>query len=118
DLRGSLSRGVFRIQQLSLATSSLQLYVDGNVSLQGRLDLNVLARTQGMEAPNLPFLRLLGLRIPVTGAIPITLVIEASNYLANRLIHLHVGGTIRSPTIQVKPVPLLTQEAVRFFVNR
>jgi hypothetical protein len=29
-----------------------------------------------------------------------------------------VAGTVRSPVIQVNPLPLLTEEAVRFFLNQ
>jgi hypothetical protein len=64
------------------------------------------------------FLRLLGLRIPAAGPIPVSLLLEASTYLSNRTIHLRVTGTVRSPVVQVQPVALLSDEVVRFFINR
>ena len=41
---------------------------------------------------------------------------RASSYLSYRVIHLRVTGTLRSPTVRVEPIRLLTQEAVRFFL--
>ena len=54
---------------------------------------------------------------PAAGPMPINLLAQASTFLANRLIHLRVTGTVRSPTIQVEPIALLAEEAVRFFLN-
>jgi hypothetical protein len=116
-VRGRLSRGVFRIQRLNLEGTYGQLFVEGTVSLQGRLNLDVLANTSNF-GPNTPALRLLGLRIPAVGPLPLSLALEARDYLSNRLIHLRVSGTVRSPTIAVEPLSLLTEEAVRYFLNR
>ena len=63
-------------------------------------------------------LRLLGLRVPQVGVIPISLVQEASGLLSSRLINLQVSGTARNPAIRLRPVPLLAEEAVRFFLRR
>ena len=43
---------------------------------------------------------------------------ETSNLLANRVIYLEVTGTVRNPVIRVRVLPLLSEEAVRFFLNR
>jgi hypothetical protein len=58
------------------------------------------------------------LRIPLTGAVPVSLLLQASDYLSNRLIRLRVTGTVRSPVVTVEPITLLTEEAVRFFLRR
>jgi hypothetical protein len=116
-VRGRLSRGVFRIQRLNLEGTYGQLFIEGTVSLQGRLNLDVLANTSNF-GPNTATLRLLGVRVPAVGPLPLSLALEARNYLSNRLIHLRVSGTIRSPTITVEPLSLLTEEAVRYFLNR
>jgi hypothetical protein len=116
-LRGRLARGVFRIQRLSLEGTYGQLFVEGTISLQGRLNLDVLATTTNL-GPSTPALRLLGLRVPAVGPLPLSLALEARNYLSNRLIHLRVTGTVRSPTITIEPLSLLTEEALRYFLNR
>jgi hypothetical protein len=117
DLRARLDRGIVRIQRLALTGSSLRLFAEGTVTLEGRLSLEVTALT-GQVGVNPRFLRLLGLRIPAVGPIPLGVLLEASTYLANRSVHLRVTGTVRSPTIQVEPVSLLSEAAVRFFVNQ
>jgi translocation and assembly module TamB len=117
DARARLDRGVVRVQRLTLSGSTLQLLIEGTLTLAGRLDLDVTANT-GVVGVNPPALRLLGLRIPALGPIPVSLLLEATTYFSNRLIHLRVTGTVRSPSVQVEPMSLLTEEAVRFFVNR
>ncbi len=91
--------------------------MNGTVTLQGRLSLEVTARS-GNVGVNPAFVRFLGLRIPAVGPLPVALLMEASTYLSNRLVHLRVTGTVRSPIITIEPLSLLTEEALRFFVNR
>src|SRR5262249_50429730 len=111
------SRGVFRIQRFTLMGRFAELVIEGTVTLAGRLDLEVTARTGNLGVSPVA-LRLLGLRLPAAGPIPLGLINEASGYLANRVIHLRVTGTVRSPVVQAQPVRLLTEEAVRFFLTR
>jgi translocation and assembly module TamB len=117
DLRGRLSRGVFRIERVTLSSPAMQLIVEGNVTLAGLLDLEVTAATGGSFC-NSRVLQLLGLRLPAIGPLPLTLIVDASAFLANRVVHLRVTGTYRNPVVQVVPTALLTQEAVRFFISR
>jgi len=95
----------------------MQIFLDGTVTLQGRLGLNVTAYT-GQRGPNPQALRLLGLQLPVRGPIPVELLLRANNYLSNRVIHLRVNGTIRNPSVSIEPLPLLAEEATRFFLTR
>jgi hypothetical protein len=117
DLRARLERGNLRVQRLTLTGTNLRLLAEGTVTLEGRLALEVTALT-GQIGVNPRFLQLLGLRIPTVGPIPLSLLLEASTYLANRTVHLRVTGTVRNPSIQVEPVSLLSEAAVRFFVNQ
>jgi translocation and assembly module TamB len=117
SLRGRLAGGVVRIEQLTFARSVMQLFINGTITLQGRLNLDVTANT-GTVGANPTFLNFLGLRVPTTGPIPVALLLEASTYFSNRLVHMRVTGTVRSPIITVGPISFLTEEAVRFFLNR
>jgi translocation and assembly module TamB len=117
DVRARLARGIVRIERMSFAGTWLQVFIEGTVTLQGRLNLEVTANT-GQLGASPSFLRLLGLRLPVAGPIPVGLLLQASTYLSNRVVHLRVNGTIRSPIIRIEPVALLTDEVVRFFVNQ
>src|SRR5262249_4178082 len=116
DVRARLERSMIRLERLRLISPTVQLIVEGRISLTGRLDLEVTAHTGPLGA-NLPALRLLGVSVPATGAVPLVLAIRPTTLLANRVIHLHVGGTIRSPAIRVDPLAILTDEATRFFLN-
>ena len=116
DLRARLDNGMFRIQRLALEGPNVQMYVEGTVSLEGRLNLQVMAQTGAFGID--PRLRLLGVRIPVAGPVPLVVFQEASTLLSNRVIHLHVTGTLRSPHIRVLPLAVFTQEALRYFVRR
>ncbi len=115
DLRGALAGGVFRIDQLSLVGDLARLFINGTVTLQQRLNLDVVANTQQLGMDPLA-LRVLGLSLPAVGPIPLSLINQASAYLSNRTIRLRVTGTIRAPSIQVNPLPLLSEAAVRFFL--
>jgi hypothetical protein len=112
-----LAHGLVRVQRLTLQGGLLNMIVEGTVTLEGRLNLEVTARTGSVFlAPSA--LRLLGLRIPAAGVLPASLILEASLLLANSVVHLRVTGSVRNPVVQVEPVRLLTEEAVRYFLSR
>jgi translocation and assembly module TamB len=116
ELRARLDRGVFRIQQLALEGGKLQLHVEGTASLEGRLNLSVVAKTGEVGAPGA--VRVIASRIPIAGPVPQLVLQEASGLLASRVINLEVTGTTHSPVIRLRPLPLLTDEVVRFFLSR
>lgn len=117
DVRGRLANGVFRVQQLALSSSFAQLVLDGTITLAGRLDLEATVRTVNLGvSPSA--LRLLGLRIPSIGPIPIGLILEITTALSNRILHYRITGTVRSPVVRVEPLRLLTEQAVRYFLLR
>ena len=115
ELRGRLSRGIFRIQKLNLSSRVVGLNVVGTITTTGRLDLEATAGT-GRLGVNANFLQALGVTIPAVGPIPVGVLLEVSAYLSNRVIHLRVTGTTRNPQVRTEPIRLLAEEAVRFFV--
>lgn len=117
ELKGRLSREVFRLEHFTLTSSVMQLIVEGNVTLAGLLDLDLTAGS-GDLLRNSPRLQILGLRLPAIGPLPLTLVAEASSFLAGRLVHLHVTGTFRNPVVRVVPTAVFSSEAVGFFLGR
>src|SRR5581483_8021610 len=101
-IRARLSRGVIRLERLSLTGTYVDLWVEGTATVQGRLNLVAVARTGTAETNSLPC-RLLLLRIPaVVGPLPLTLVVEASRYLANRTIQMSITGTFRNPVVRIQ----------------
>ncbi|MDB5311059.1 MAG: putative assembly protein [Gemmataceae bacterium] len=119
DVRGTLSRGVFRVQRLALANPSAQLFADGSITVKnGRLDLGVVAHT-GPVGPQAAGFRLLALRLPpMIGPIPVGLIRDVSTFVSNRTIRLTITGTVANPVVQVNTAALLSEEAVRFFLTR
>jgi translocation and assembly module TamB len=117
QLRGRLANGVFRVQGLSLSGNVLSLFAQGNVTTAGRLNLDVTATT-GLVGAGSGVLRLLGLRLPAFGPVPLSLLVEATSFFSNTSIHLIVTGTVRTPVVRIEPLSLLTDEAARFLLLR
>ncbi len=118
DVRGRLGNGLFRLERLALQNASAQFFADGTVTLAGgRLDLGVVANT-GQVGAGARGLRLLGLRIPAIGPVPIGLIQDVSAFVSNRTVRLTVTGTSSNPVVRVNTRALLTEEAVRFLVSR
>src|SRR5262249_10294318 len=117
ELTGRVSGGVFRISELTLENALTQLILSGTITVAGRLDLDVTAVTS-RAGMNPVLLRLLAQGLPPVGPVPVTLVLKASDLFAERMVHLRVGGTVRNPRVQVEPIRLLSEQAVRFFLTR
>jgi hypothetical protein len=116
EAKATLANGIVRVQRINL-TGSRQMFIDGTVTLAGRLDLDTTISTgpTGLLPTALVLLRP---RLSVLGPVPIGLIRDVSRLLANRTLQLHLGGTVRAPTVRLNPLPLLTEEAVRFFLGR
>lgn len=116
ELKGRLSGGVFRIAELMLESPLVQLILEGNVTVQGRLDLDVLAQTT-KTGLNPVVLRLLLKGLPPVGPVPLVVLLKANDLLSDRVIHLRVSGSLKAPRVQVEPLRLLSEQAVRFFLT-
>lgn len=117
DVQAVLSQGTWRLQKFYLYGKGLDLMAEGTVSLRGNLQLEVIARTgdYGIDSRLLQLAALL----PAAGnPVPVRIVTETSRVLANRVIRLAVTGTVRQPHVRFKPLELLSDEAVRYFLNR
>ncbi len=115
DIRGTLSRGVFRVQRFSLTGNYVQLFMQGTVTTAGLLNLQAIARV-GVLGANGPLAAIFGPRLLSAAAIPVSALTAGATLLAGQVIHFHVGGTVRSPVIQIQPLTTLTEEAFRFFL--
>jgi uncharacterized protein involved in outer membrane biogenesis len=113
ELHARLARSVVRIERLTFYQGPLQLFAAGDVTLQGRVQIDVTANTGKLTN----VAAALGWRVPVTGGIAREMLAKATTALSPRLLHLHVRGTLHEPTIQVVPLPLLTEQALRFFAG-
>ncbi len=117
DLRGRMTRGVLRIENLTLQGVNAQMFVEGTASLEGRLNLEVVARSGELGLPQIR-IGALAVRIPPVGPVPLLVLQEATALFANRVVYLNITGTVNDPVLRVRPLPILSEEAVRFFLNR
>jgi hypothetical protein len=117
NLVARLGSGTLRIQQMALQGANVQVFVDGTMTLQEQLNLHVIAKTGDVGWPTLR-LGPIGLRVPLAGPVPLLVLQEASNLLSNHVVYLDITGTPRSPVIRPRPLAILSEEAVRFFLNR
>lgn len=118
ELRGRLSRGVFRIERLALANSTSDLFADGTVTRAGKLDLSLVIRT-GDLGLNQSVLGKVGLLPSVfILPLPLTVVQDVTAILANRTVRLKVTGSLDSPQAQVNGTALLADEAIRYLLRK
>lgn len=114
ELRARLARGVVRVERLSLSSQNMQIYAQGSVSLAGRLNLSVVVNTGQINST--PAALLLAARLSTLLSPPVGLLLQANQLLSNQVVYLDVTGTVHSPTVRVRPLPLLEEEVVRFFL--
>jgi uncharacterized protein YhdP len=115
ELRGAISRGVVRLDRFSLEGNKTQVYVTGQATLAGRLDLEVTVNTGLLDRKSQAIVSLIG-QLSLFVVPEVTLLLEANQFLSNQVVHLTVTGSARSPTVRVRPLPLLGEEALRFFL--
>jgi translocation and assembly module TamB len=117
DVRATLSRGVFRVERLALVSPNAQLFAEGNITTAGRVDMAVVAHT-GTFGPESRAFRVLGLRLPAIGPIPVALLRDLGDLLSNRTVRLSITGTVSDPQVKVNVGALITEEVARFFLSR
>jgi hypothetical protein len=117
DFRARLANGVWRISQLTLESTYARLIIQGSMTVRGGLDLDVVARTSSLGGVNPVLLQAFLRRLPPVGPVPVGLIFQVTQLLSNRVIHARLSGTTRTPRIQIEPIRLLTEEAVRFFLT-
>lgn len=115
DVLATLSRGVLHIERLTLSGQKTQVYATGQASVGGKLGLEVTVKTNALS-PAAQGVASAATELALLAAPPLALVLEANQLLTNQVIHLQVRGTMRSPSIRIRPLPLLGEEAIRFFL--
>jgi hypothetical protein len=117
EIEAILNRGIWKLQKFTLTGNGLDLMATGTVSLRGQLDLDVTART-GRDRLSSRLLQLAAVLPLGSVGIPPTLATEATRLLADRLLYLEVTGTVQKPNVRLKPLRILSDEALRFFLGR
>ncbi|QDT14939.1 AsmA-like C-terminal region-containing protein [Alienimonas californiensis] len=115
ELAVRLRNSVARIERLTLSGPGIRLYATGTAALPaGRLDLEVVADTGPRDVTGDVLLRLVE---EAAGPTPVGFALRASRILRDRVVYLHVGGTVRNPRVQVQTGRQLQDEALRFLLG-
>lgn len=113
DLR--LAKGVISTTGIALESSRAEVFVRGRVYANQRLDLDVALQT-GNISPDFGLLELAGSPIAVLSVPGVAIVAQALDFLSNRVIYVHVGGTIRSPNFRLKTGQILQDVLLRYYL--
>ena len=122
EIHAALGRGVWRVQQLTLSGPSLDLYADGSMTLGGRLNMSVTARSGQRPAQTI-----LQRFVPATTLTTITptnlqlgrsALTDAASLLGSYVVYMEVNGTAKAPVVRLQTVRTLSEAAIRFFLFR
>ncbi|MCA9147931.1 MAG: hypothetical protein KDA92_01465, partial [Planctomycetales bacterium] len=115
--QGRFGNGMVHLDRVTLAAANVQVLAEGTATLQGRLNLEVMART-GETGPADKLLELADSPLLAAAPTPVALVAKANTALKDRVVHLRIGGTATSPMIRLEPGRQIGQDAIKFFVNQ
>lgn len=116
-IQGRLGNGIVNLDRVTMAAANAQLLAEGTATLQGRLNLQVMVKTDE-SGPADKFLELADSPLLMAAPTPIGLVAKANDALKNRVVHLRIGGTGARPVIRLEPGRQIGQEAIKFFMNQ
>ena len=116
-IQGRLGNGMIHLDRVTLAAANAQILAEGTATLQGRLNLQVMAKT-GETGPADKLLELADSPLLMAAPTPIGLVAKANTALKDRVVHLRIGGTAARPVIRLEPGRQIGQEAIKFFMNQ
>ena len=116
-LKARLARGRVKVEELRFAGPSFSVFAEGDYApLTERIDLEVTASTIEGTARNATRRIIVG---SLSSATPTTAAfVSATEFVSDRVIQFHVGGTIRTPNFSLRPCPTLRQEVVRYFLRQ
>lgn len=114
DLR--LNRGRIEVRRLNFHNSLARIAINGDVHLDGRLDLSVAAQVDQLNQPTLVE-ELAGSPLAGLGGNPAAFFASAADFLSNRIVFLRVGGTFARPQVRLDSPQQLREEAVRYFLQ-
>lgn len=115
-IQGRLSGGMLHLDKLAISQSNIHVLMDGDASLDGRLNFDVTAAT-GQQGPADGLLALADSPLMLAAPAPVALVLKANEAMKDRVVHVHVGGTASRPTLRLQPGKNLTQDTLRFFLT-
>ena len=116
EIKLTLNRGKISLKQLNFSSSFAKVAIDGNAFIDGRLDLNVAAQVETLNQPTLVD-ELLGSPLAQLSGTPTAFFARAAEFLSERVVFLHVGGTANRPQIRVDTRQQVREELTRYFLR-
>ena len=115
-LDGRLAGGLVYVDQLALSQSNIQVLMQGNSTLDGRMNFEVTASTQ-QSGPADQILAFANSPLMLAAPAPVALIAKANEAMKDRVVHVHIGGTAARPTLRLQPGKQLSQDTLKFFLK-
>ena len=114
--RGQISGGVAQIDEFYLSSPQLKVYAQGGIALVGqRMGMEAVVSTgnfgANQAAQQYVQTALLGTLTPVG------LFLQLNRFLSNRTIYVDIGGTVSRPSVRLRPLETLRDEAARYLIS-
>ncbi len=113
DIR--LNNGIISTPGFTLQSDQAELFITGKANINQRLDLDVALQT-GNIIPNFGLNSLIGSPVAYLTAPGASILLESAEFLSNRVIYLHVGGTFRSPHFRLRTDQIVRDELLRYYM--
>lgn len=117
EIKAQLTHGLARIEKLSLKSDVIRMFLDGTVTIPSqRIDLSTSVYTGNLVGgaclPGLVGLSASSTQVPLASQL-----VAITNRLSPFLMHFQITGSLRTPTVQIRPLSALSAEAARFFAR-
>ena len=115
DIDIRIRHGVVSIEGLPFHSANAELFVNGKIQENQRLNLNVVVQTGAIQS-DFGLNQFLDSPIANLAAPGASALSRASEYLADRVIYVHVGGTVRRPVFRLRPGRQIVDQLLRYYL--
>ncbi len=112
DLRNSN----IKVHQVAFADDLVQVLMDGNMRLNGRLDLAAIVHVG--QNNNDPIRTILKSPLLASSSPPIALIAQFDRLISDRLLFFKISGTFERPRVQIETTKILRQESLKFILEK
>jgi len=116
DIYLQLDNGRVEVKNLNLSSSLANVAIAGFIFVDGRLDLEVAGRIERFNQPTL-IEQLAGSPLTLIRGTPASFFAQAADFISDRVVFLHVGGTVDRPQVRVDTRQQLREETIRYFLR-
>lgn len=114
DMDFTLSNGTVTVNSLTFSNEAAKIFITGSATLEQRLDLDVVAYIGNLNS-NQAFQAIV--QSPLSRLTAVGWFARVTNFLSDRTVYLHVGGTASNPVFRLKSGLILRDEVVRFLLQ-